>query len=78
MPKMNDREKLADLEARQRKIGEELEAARQAVRNRYVAMLTGFPLERMAERDLKVLVEEALRAGPAAAIGALKALPSLP
>ena len=42
MPKMNDREKLADLEARQRKNGEELETTRQAVRNRYVAMLTGF------------------------------------
>jgi len=78
MPKMNDREKLADLEARQRKIGEELEAARQAVRSRYVGMLTGLPLERMGERDLKELVEQALRVGPAAAIGALKVLPSLP
>jgi len=78
MPKLTEREKLADLEARQRKIGEEIETTRQAVRSRYVGLLTGLPLERMAERDLKALVEQALRAGSPAAIGALKALPSLP
>jgi cytoplasmic iron level regulating protein YaaA (DUF328/UPF0246 family) len=78
MPKLTEREKLADLEARQRKIGEELETARQAVRSRYGGLLTGLPLEKMSERDIKELVEQALRVGSPAAIGALKALPSLP
>jgi hypothetical protein len=32
----------------------------------------------MSERDIKELVEQALRVGSPAAIGALKALPSLP
>lgn len=78
MPKMTDREKLADLEARQRKIGDELETARQAVRGRYAGTLSALPLEKMAERDLKELVEQTLRVGASAAIGALKALPSIP
>lgn len=78
MPKMTEREKLAGLEARQRKIGEELETARQAVRGRYVGSLTGLPLEKMAERDLRELVDQALRVGAPVAIGALKALPPLP
>jgi GGDEF domain-containing protein len=78
MPKLTEREKLADLEARQHKIGEELNIARQAVRNRYAGSLTGLPLERMAERDLKELIEQALRVGAPTALAALKTLPSLP
>jgi hypothetical protein len=76
MPKMTEREKLADLEARQRKIGEELEATRQAVRGRYAATLTGLPLENMTGKDLRTLVDQSLRVGGAAAVAALKALPS--
>ncbi|MDH7639207.1 hypothetical protein [Sphingomonas oryzagri] len=75
---MTEREKLADLEARQRKIADELEATRQAVRGRYVATLTRLPLENMAEKDLRTLVDQGLRVGGPAAIAALKALPSLP
>lgn len=78
MPKMTEREKLADLEARQRKVADELEATRQSVRGRYAAMLTSLPLETMVEKDLRILVDQGLRVGGPAAIAALKLLPSLP
>lgn len=78
MPRLTEREKLADLEARQRKLGEDIEAARGAVRQGYAALLGRLPVERWSERELKEVLEQGLRAGAPATIAALKALPSLP
>lgn len=78
MPRMTNREKLAELEARQRKIGDDIEAARSAVREGYAAILSRLPVERWSERDLKEVLEQGLRVGAPATLAALKALPSLP
>jgi len=76
MPKMNERERLADLEARQRKVAEEVEQARRALRARYGAVVAEFRIEAMTERELRDLLTQAIRVGGAASIAALKAAPS--
>lgn len=78
MPRLTDREKLADLEARQRKLGTDIEAARSAVRQGYATLLARLPVERWSERELKEVLEQGLRVGAPATIAALKALPSSP
>lgn len=78
MPRLTNREKLAELEVRHRKIAEDIEAARQAVRQGYTGLLTRLPVEQWSERELKDVLEQGLRVGAPAAIAALKALPSLP
>ncbi|RXR30837.1 hypothetical protein [Sphingobium fluviale] len=75
MPKMTDRERLADLEARQRKMGEEVEKARRALRGKYAAIVPELAVETLTEREFRDLVVAAIRVGGAAAIAALKPLP---
>lgn len=75
MPKMTERERLADLEARQRKVAEEVESARRALRDRYAGMVTDLPIEALTERDFKDLLTHAIRVGGSQALAALKALP---
>lgn len=75
MPKMTERDRLADLEARQRKMNDELESARRAVRGKYAAMIADLPVEKLTERDFRELLTQALRVGGGAALTALKGLP---
>ena len=73
---MNERERLADLEARQRKVAEEVESARRALRDRYAGMVTDLPIEALTERDFKDLLTHAIRVGGSQALAALKTLPA--
>lgn len=78
MPKQNDRERLADLEARQRRLQEEIAAARSALRARYGAIVVELPIEAVGERDFRDILQHAIRVGAPAAVQALKALPPAP
>lgn len=75
MPKMTDRERLADLEARQRKMVEEVEKTRRALRGKYAAIVPELAVETLTEREFRDILAHAIRVGGAAAIAALKALP---
>ena len=75
MPKMTDRERLADLEARQRKMAEEVEKTRRTLRGKYAALVPDLAVENLTEREFRDLLTVAIRVGGAAAITALKALP---
>lgn len=76
MPKMTERERLADLEARQRKVAGDVEDARRALRGRYALMVNDLPVEGLSEREFRDLLAQAIRCGGAAAITALRALPA--
>lgn len=75
MPKMTERDRLADLETRQRKLTEDLEAARRALRSKYAAMVNDVPIETLTEREFRELLTQAIRVGGSAALTALKELP---
>lgn len=75
MPKMTDRERLADLEARQRKMVEEVEKTRHALRGKYAAIVPELAVETLTEREFRDILATAIQIGGAAAIAALKALP---
>lgn len=75
MPKMTDRERLADLEARQRKMVEEVEKTRRALRGKYADIVPELAVETLTEREFRDLLVAAIRVGGLAAIAALKALP---
>jgi hypothetical protein len=75
MPKMTERERLADLEARQRKVAEDVENARRALRGKYAAAVSEFPVEGLSEREFRDLLTHAIRVGGGAAVAALKGLP---
>ena len=75
MPKKSERERLADLEARQRKVADDVENARRALRGKYAAIVPELPVETLTEREFREVVEVAIRAGGVAALAALKALP---
>ena len=77
MPKKSERERLADLEARQRKVAEDVEKARRALRGKYAAIVPEHPVETLTEREFREVVELAIRAGGTAAVAALKALPGM-
>jgi hypothetical protein len=76
MPKLTEREKLTDLEKRQRALAEEAERVRQALRARYGTLLADIPVERISEKEFRDLLAQVIRAGGPAAIAALKALPA--
>ena len=63
MPKKSERERLADLEARQRKVAEDVEKARRALRGKYAAIVPEHPVETLTEREFREVVELAIRAG---------------
>lgn len=75
MPKMTDRERLADLEARQRRMVEEVEKTRQALRGKYAEIVPELAVETFTEREFRDILAAAIRIGGAAAVAALKALP---
>ncbi|WP_242528520.1 hypothetical protein [Novosphingobium sp. PY1] len=77
MPKKTDRERLADLEARQRMMAEEVEKTRRALRGKYAQIVTGLPVEELTEREFYDLLAAAIRSGGAAAVTALRALPEV-
>lgn len=74
MPKLTERERLSDLETRQRKLQDEIEAARSALRSRYAAVVMEQPVEMLAEREFRDILQQAIRAGGPAAVQALKSL----
>ncbi len=76
MPKMTERDRLADLEARQRKISDELENARRALRGKYAVTIAEMPVERLTEKDFRELLTQAIRVGGSAALTALRGLPA--
>jgi hypothetical protein len=78
MPKMSERDRLAELEARHRKVASELDQARRAVRDRYAGMVIEMAVERISERDFREIVSHAIRVGGAAALAVLKPLPAGP
>jgi hypothetical protein len=78
MPKLTERERLADLETRQRKLAEDVEDARHAVRARYAVIVAELPVERLSEREFRDILSHAIRAGGPATLAALKALPAVP
>ena len=74
MPKKSERERLADLEARQRKVADDVENARRALRGKYAAIVPELPVETLTEREFREIVDLAIRAGGTASVAALKAL----
>lgn len=78
MPKLSEREKLTDLERRQRALAEEADSVRRALRARYGNMLAELPIERLTEKEFRDLIGQAIRTGGAPALAALKALPPAP
>lgn len=74
MPKMTERERLAELEARQRKMNEDVATARRAVRERYAVMVSEMPVERLTEREFRDVLTHVVRVGGDAALAALKEL----
>lgn len=74
MPKLSERERLADLETRQRRVMEEVEQARRALRGRYAAMVEELPVEQLSERMFKDILSEATRLGGDVALAALRPL----
>lgn len=75
MPKLSDRDRLADLEARERKAIEEADRARRALRARYAELVRDLAVERLHEREFHDIIAHAIRGGGGAAMTALKALP---
>lgn len=74
MPKMTDRERLAELEARERKLAQEVLGARRALRGKYALMVEDLPVEQLSERAFRDIVDHAIRVGGERAMDALRAL----
>ena len=78
MPKMTDRERLAKIEAEQHSLAAEAERVRRTVRGHYGGLVADLPVELLTEREFREVIGLAVRAGGAAALAALKALPPQP
>lgn len=74
MPKMTDRERLADLESRERKLAQEVLGARRALRGRYAMMVEELAVEQLSERAFRDIMGHAIRVGGDRAVEALRAL----
>lgn len=75
MPKMSERDRLAELETRHRKVTNELDQARRAVRDRYAAIVTEMSVEQLHEREFREIIGHVIRVGGPTALAALKTLP---
>lgn len=73
MPKMSDRERLADLEAKQRKVAEEIVEARRTLRGKYAAIVLDLGVETLSEREFRDVVVQAIRLGGAPEVAARSA-----
>lgn len=78
MPKMSERDKHQELEVRLKAMTEQVETSRKRLRERYARIVSEIPVEGLNEREFRDVLGQALRAGGAAAIAALKALPGAP
>ena len=78
MPRMTDRERLAKIEADQRRLADEAERTRQAVRAQYGSIVADVAVEMLTEREFRDILNHVVRLGGAAAISALKAQPTSP
>jgi len=78
VPKLTDREKLTELEQRKRKIAEEIEQTRMTLRGKYAAIVAELEVETLTEKEFRDLITLAIKAGSAASLQALKALPPRP
>ena len=76
MPNWPAGERLADLEARKKKIAQNIPHPRRALRGKYAAMLADMEIERLSERECRDILAHAIRAGGTASIAALKSLPA--
>jgi hypothetical protein len=76
MPKLTERERLADLEQRQTKLSAELDQARRALRGKYASFVMEQNVEALTEREFRDIVAQAIRAGGPASLAALKAVPA--
>lgn len=74
MPKLNDRERLAELEARERKLAQEILDARRALRGRYASIVEELAVEQLSERAFRDIVGHAIRVGGDRAMDALRTL----
>lgn len=72
MPRMSDRERLAKLEEEQRRLAQEADTARRAVRTRYVGLIMDLPLETFSEREFHEIVRRSIELGAQRAVAALK------
>lgn len=75
MPKKSERERFAELVERQKKVSEEIEAARAQLRGRYARIVSDLPVEEIAERDFREILGLVLKVGGPAAVAALKGAP---
>lgn len=76
MPKMNDRERLAKLQADQERLAQETQAVRHSLRCQYGALVADMSVEQLTEREFRDILTLAIGIGGPAAIAALKALTS--
>jgi hypothetical protein len=76
MSKLSDRERLAELEARQLRAADEVAQARSALRGRYGAAVADYPVENLTERDFREALSPIVRVGGPATLAALKSLPN--
>ena len=74
MPKMSERERLSDLEARQRKLADDIVEARRALRGKYAAIVLDLAIESLTEKEFRDLLGQAIRLGGGPALTALTAL----
>lgn len=78
MPKLTDRERLADLEARERKLAQEVLGARRALRGRYASLVEELAVEQLSERAFREILGHAIRIGGDRAMETLRAIDALP
>lgn len=74
MPKITDREKLAELRERKRRVSEEIEQTQARVRDRYARIVPELPVEELTEREFREVLALAVQHGGEPAVAALKAL----
>lgn len=75
MPKMSERERLSDLEARQRKVSEEIVAVRRTLRGKYATIIFDLAVETLSEREFRDVLIHAIRLSGAASLAAPAPLP---